>query len=170
METYLAESYGDRILIELLQNADDAESSKALLSVSDDYALFANNGRPFNDEDLIAICRSGSSSKERGKDIGYRGVGFKSATSMSKHILISSNSVVFSFSKKFCAKTLGVEEDDVPTVRVPFSVNTGEIPINLRSSIDSLHQQGYSTVFAFLQVKQSIINEEVNQFDKSCLI
>ena len=170
MESYLAESYGDRILIELLQNADDAKSDKAMLRVHDNYVIFANNGRPFTDEDLMAICRSGSSSKVRGKDIGYRGVGFKSSTSISNNILISSSDTIFTFSKKICATTLRVYESDVPTVRVPFAVESRELPGEVQASIATLHQQGFNTVFVFMDAKQSVIIEEIKGFDKSCLL
>lgn len=65
MEKYMAESYGDRILIELLQNADDAQSTKVKLIVRHDYVIFSNNGRPFDENDIIAICRSGASNKKK---------------------------------------------------------------------------------------------------------
>ena len=51
MESYLAESYGERILIELLQNADDAQSTKAILLKENGTVIFANNGRPFSADD-----------------------------------------------------------------------------------------------------------------------
>lgn len=170
METYLAESYGDRILIELLQNADDAQSQRTLLKVVGHTVFFANDGRPFSKSDLVAICRSGSSEKKRGKEIGYRGVGFKSTTSMSKDIIISSSGAIFAFSKKRCASVLGVREADVPTVRIPFLVDDSEIDNKVLNEIQTLHQNGYNSIFVFENSFTSIIEEEMKSFDISCLM
>ncbi|HZK62054.1 MAG TPA: hypothetical protein VFC41_08245 [Anaerovoracaceae bacterium] len=60
MEKYLAESYGERIFIELLQNADDAQSRHIHLVQQREHLFFANDGRPFNREDIIGISRSGA--------------------------------------------------------------------------------------------------------------
>lgn len=80
MEKYMAESYSGRVFVELLQNADDCKSTKIYVKEVAGNILFANNGRPFDENDVIAINRSGSSSKKRGETIGYRGVGFNSTT------------------------------------------------------------------------------------------
>lgn len=75
METYIAESYHNRSIIELLQNADDAASIRFYISKNKGYIIVANDGRFFNENDIISICRSGSSTKKRdGKSIGYRGM------------------------------------------------------------------------------------------------
>lgn len=99
MEKYMAESYSGRVFAELLQNADDCCSTKVGIYQIGNNLFFANNGRPFNSDDITAICRSGASSKKRGQGIGYRGVGFKSSTHISNEIIIWSNGVSFSFSK-----------------------------------------------------------------------
>ena len=70
MEKYMAESYDGRIFVELLQNADDSESKKIILLQNNNDIIFANDGRCFNESDVISICRSGASSKERGMSIG----------------------------------------------------------------------------------------------------
>ena len=59
--------------------------------------------------------------------IGYRGVGFKSSTSISNDIIIFSNSTYFTFSKKLCAKKLNVDSEKVPTIRIPFLLSEDEI-------------------------------------------
>ena len=77
MEKYISESYQGRSLIELLQNADDALSSKfSIVRVNKTTYIIANNGRDFNDDDVISICRSGASTKQRkSSSIGFRGIG-----------------------------------------------------------------------------------------------
>ena len=98
MEKYMSESYNGRTFVELLQNADDAFSKKIKVFIVDNALIVANDGRPFNKEDIMSICRSGASNKERGNNIGYRGVGFKSSTTISTEIVIHSESTYFSFS------------------------------------------------------------------------
>ena len=55
MEYYMAESYSGRVFIELLQNADDAKSTKIVTCQDEDNLYFANNGKPFDEQDLM-VC------------------------------------------------------------------------------------------------------------------
>ena len=103
MERYMAESYSGRIFIELIQNADDCQSTRINLSQIGDDLYFVNNGKAFCTEDILSISRSGSSMKKRGESIGYRGVGFKSTTALSSDIYIHSGGSTFSFSKNIAA-------------------------------------------------------------------
>lgn len=151
MEKYMAESYSGRVFAELLQNADDCQSSKVGIYQFENNLFFANNGRPFNREDITAICRSGASSKKRGQGIGYRGVGFKSSTHISNEILIWSDGVCFSFSKSYCAYILKSSEKDVPTVRIPFYVDL--LDDNIRLPISRLKEKGYNTIFVFVNAQ-----------------
>ena len=158
MEKYLSESYSNRIFIELLQNADDCGSTKILFTQDGKDLIFANNGRPFNEKDIIAICRSGASSKVRGESIGFRGVGFKSTTYLSNEIVILSNNVSFSFSKTFCAKALNKELDKVPTARIPFLVEYSP-----SAYVKKLQKDGFTTVFVFKNAK---LDEFTTEFDE----
>ena len=170
MESYLAESYGERILIELLQNADDAQSTKAILLKENGTVIFANNGRPFSADDLMAICRSGASKKDRGTDIGYRGVGFKSTTALTNDIIISSGDAAFEFSKQECAQKLNLKINQVPTVRIPLACDKTNMDDSLLRRIEELHEKGYTTVFIFQNSKADIIDEEIRTFDISSLL
>lgn len=159
MEKYMAESYSSRTFIELLQNADDALATKITVLEDNDNIYVANNGKPFDDKDLISICRSGSSSKERGQQIGYRGVGFKSTTQISNEILVFSNGACFSFSKSLCSQLLNKEESTIPTVRIPIVVeNVGD---NIQKQADKLTKSGYKTIFVFKHPRKQIFLEDV---------
>lgn len=170
MEMYLAESYGERILIELLQNADDASSKNIFLLTDGDTVYFANDGHPFTGDDITSICRSGSSKKVRGKEIGFRGVGFKSTTALSTDILISSGDAVFSFSKRTCAEVLGTSLSKVPTVRIPFLIDEKNIESDIAMKIKEIHADGFSTIFVFKNSKISIIEQEIQSFDTNYLL
>lgn len=170
MEKYMSESYNDRILIELLQNADDALSTKTMLSYSKNYVYFSNNGRDFNESDLEAISRSGSSNKKRGDNIGYRGIGFKSSAAISNEIYIISANTIFSFSKKICASTLNMDEASVPTVRIPFLIDSENIDKELKDNIKFLNGKGYTTIFAFKTNKHEKISEELDDINGTFLL
>ena len=149
MERYMAESYDGRAFVEILQNADDAKASSVIIFACGNDFVIANNGRPFNQEDLVAICRSGVSSKRRGSGIGYRGIGFKSATSISTEIIIYSAEVYFTFSKLRCAKEMNKRADQVPTVRIPFLVDECDISEEIQHAISKYEKKGYTTFFVF---------------------
>lgn len=166
METYLSESYSGRILIELIQNADDACSSKAIITRKDGNIIFANNGRPFNEEDIISISRSGSSNKKRGETIGYRGIGFKSSSFLSSDIIIYSSNTCFTFSRSKTANILGASINEVPTVRIPFNCDTK----NYSGIINQLINDGYTTIFIFTKANENTLHDELETFSPDILI
>lgn len=168
MEQYMSESYSGRILIELIQNSDDCQSTRINFSQIGEDLYFANNGRVFCSEDIISISRSGSSMKKRGESIGYRGVGFKSTTALSSDIYIHSDGATFSFSKNIVAEKLGLNINQVPTVRIPFLVD--KMDEKMRKEIDKFIQQGYTTVFIFKNANINKLEDEIKNFSSDIFI
>ena len=166
MEKYMSESYSGRIIVELLQNADDAHSSRVYITEKDGNIIFANNGRPFNDADVMAISRSGASDKKRGETIGYRGIGFKSTSFLSSEIVIYSNETTFSFSKAKTAKALGVDEVHVPTIRIPFLVDASPY----MDVIEELMDNGYTTIFVFKSSNKDVLQEEIESLSADLML
>jgi hypothetical protein len=167
MEKYIAESYGERIFIELLQNSDDAQSNKIKLFNTKGNLFFANNGRPFNEVDITSICRSGASHKQRGVTIGYRGVGFKSTSYLSNDIIIYSNDTYFTFSRATCSEVLGVSEQEIPLIRIPFLIDQNKLEDHIVQEVESLKNNGYQTVFIFKNAKLNYLAEEMKSLDES---
>lgn len=163
MERYMAESYSGRIFIELLQNADDAQSSKICLRSKNKHLYFANNGRCFEEKDVIAISRSGSSNKEKGATIGYRGIGFKSTTHLTDDIIIYSDETYFTFSKVESAKLLNLPVEKTPTIRIPLPLV--RIDEDIANEIRSLIAEGYTTVFVFKNAKVSDFRLEIDEIE-----
>lgn len=166
MEKYIAESYGGRTLIELIQNADDANSKRIKTIMLNNTFIFANDGRPFDEKDLISISRSGASTKERGITIGYRGVGFKSTAHLTSEIIIFSNNTYFTFSKRKCAEELQMPINSVPTIRIPFLVDENDIGTEIKKEVGSLIKDGFKTIFIFAEVKLENIVDEIKNTDK----
>ena len=166
MEKYMSESYSGRIIVELLQNADDAHSSRVHITEKDGNVIFANNGRPFNDADVMAISRSGASEKKRGETIGYRGIGFKSTSFLSSEIIIYSNDTAFSFSKAKTAEALGMDEEHVPTIRIPFLVDTAPY----QDVIEELIDNGYTTIFIFKSSNKEVLQDEIESLSADLML
>lgn len=170
MEKYMSESYDGRTFIELLQNADDAGAKRVCVSEIDNAVIVANDGRPFDENDIMSICRSGASNKRRGNSIGYRGVGFKSATVISTEIVIYSGNVYFTFSRSLCAKTLNVSCDKVPTVRIPFIYDETKLNFDIKRELFRLQSEGFNTAFIFLKANVEKFVTELREFDSSWLL
>ena len=166
MEKYMSESYSGRIIVELLQNADDAHSSRVFITEQVGNVIFANNGRPFNEADVMAISRSGASEKKRGETIGYRGIGFKSTSFLSSEIIIYSNGTAFSFSKAKTAEVLGMDEAHVPTIRIPFLVDATPYT----TIIEELLDNGYTTIFIFKSSNKDVLQEEIESLSADLML
>lgn len=166
MEKYISESYTGRSLIELLQNADDAGASKfQIVEISSKVYGVANNGREFCENDLVSLCRSGTSTKKRKTNtIGYRGIGFKSVVNYAKAVHLYSGNIATSFSRQL-TKNLLPEVSAVPLIRIPhkFCGNAYD------NSINNLLRDRYSTVFVF-ETEDDCLLDEISMFDTSCML
>jgi hypothetical protein len=167
METYIAESYQDRSIIELLQNADDALSSRFLIKKVSNTIIVANDGREFSEEDIIAICRSGSSTKKRGGSIiGYRGIGFKSVVNLADRVHIIGKNVRLTFSRELTNKLFN-EKIQSPLIRIPHNYTPLK---DYEAIISELVEQNYTTIFIFEQLKRDNLENEIEYFDSSSLL
>lgn len=167
MEGYIAESYQGRSLIELLQNADDAQSTNFILrKIRPNVYIVANNGRYFSEQDIHSICRSGSSTKRRNSNtIGYRGIGFKSVVNYSKAVHLSSGNVALTFSRALSEKVLYSGVYKVPLIRIPHEFAGTEYA----QEIASCREDGYTTIFIF-EVTSTELDREIATFEETCLL
>lgn len=170
MERYMAESYDGRTFVELIQNADDAKSGRIAIRLVGSTLVVANDGRPFDEADVLAISRSGASNKQRGNTIGYRGVGFKSATSISNEIVVRSGGACFTFSKRVCARRLQTSVNHVPTVRIPFLFDESGLPHDSAREIEQLECEGFTTFFVFLNANADKTVLELSDFNAGWLL
>src|SRR6201998_1813725 len=88
------------VLSELLQNADDAAATKALVRFEDDVFVFEHNGDDFTDEHFASLCRFGYSNKSNLHTIGFRGIGFKSTFSLGDAVELYTPSLAVRFDRK----------------------------------------------------------------------
>lgn len=90
-----------RMIFELLQNADDAPGKEKVefhIDVNGDYFFVMHDGSPFNKDDINAITSAAQSTKKKNKKkTGYKGIGFKSVFTNSTEVWLKSDGYRFAF-------------------------------------------------------------------------
>ncbi len=168
LEQYIAESYDSRSFIELLQNADDASSSRFRIAKSGRFLLVANDGRNFTQKDFESLCRSAASSKSRGNTIGYRGIGFKSVVGFAKTIHLISGNLEVTFSREKTALLIP-QAKRVPLIRIPHPLED-DAKKGFSEALGNLIQDGFNTIFVFDHLLADAIDNEFSSFDPSSLL
>lgn len=101
-ENELSKEYNGRQILELIQNADDANASKIEISIntsSKELSIY-NDGEPFNFEGIKSIMIANISSKVTTNYIGNKGLGFRSLLFWAEKIRIISGGYIFIFLQK----------------------------------------------------------------------
>ena len=167
LERYISETYISRVFYELIQNADDCQSNKFVAKKIESDLYFLNDGNIFSCDDLEAICRSAFSTKQRGKNIGYRGIGFKSTSGIAEDIAIYSGDLEIFFSKKK-TKELFNSNSDVPLLRVP---HWGSINDTVATRADELiEKHGCNTCFVLTNVKEEQLLEDMKGLKSNAIL
>lgn len=161
MELYISESYRERTIIELLQNADDCNSFEFEVYEDFGYLIVTNDGSLFTEQDLKSLCRSGASTKKRSSStIGYRGIGFKSVVGIASEVILYSGDIEAYFSKNETKSKLSIL-DDVPLIRIPHVIADDKSRKYKKDGI---------TTFIFSDAKARLTDHEINQLQPSSLI
>lgn len=168
LERYIAETYSARSFVELLQNADDAQAKRFWVTRQGNYLVCANDGLPFSRQDFYSLCRSASSNKQRGRTIGYRGIGFKSVVGVAETIHVISDPLRATFSRTLTGAALGGVAP-APLIRIPHPLAlAADDPV--MAVVDRLRGQNYTTVFVLAGLDAERIQEEFDQFDADYLL
>lgn len=90
-----------RMIFELLQNADDAPGKEKVefhIDTNGDYFFVMHDGVPFSRDDVDAITSAAESTKRKDKKkTGYKGIGFKSVFTDSSEVWLKSGGYQFAF-------------------------------------------------------------------------
>lgn len=90
-----------RMIFELLQNADDAPGKEKVefhIDINGDYFFVMHDGVSFSKEDINAITSAAQSTKKKDKKkTGYKGIGFKSVFTNSTEVWLKSGGYQFAF-------------------------------------------------------------------------
>ena len=108
-EEKTTKDYNGRQLLELLQNADDEQSTEVLIHLytNENVLIISNRGpacKPFSYKGIRSLMISDLSSKTTKKFIGNKGLGFRSLINWSKSITIKSNGLNIVFSREIVDK------------------------------------------------------------------
>lgn len=168
LEAYVGETYAARALVELIQNAEDAGGTRVIARLNRQSLLVANDGRRFTDDDFRALCRSAASTKRRGESIGYRGIGFKSVVTLGNQVLLLSGPFEALFSREM-TKTLLPTVERVPLIRIPHPIPNAIRDV-IANDLESLHADGFGTVFLFESPSTSAVIGEFRDFSASAML
>jgi len=130
-------AYNGRQFLELLQNADDAQTDKVLiiLDAEKNILSIANNGIPFDEKGLRSVMLANVSPKNKREFIGNKGLGFRSILNWVISVKVKTPDYIFEFSPKFARKKFEEiiesleereqfirNEKDLPHGEIPFAI------------------------------------------------
>ena len=130
------------------------------LELTDKSLPVANFGQAFEERNVRALCRLQNTTKSVSKQIGHKGIGFKSVLAILQRPrcipLAISRSCSFGFDgdqfRNQVAESVGPDwNDDVhlPILRTPYFRNLKRLPVEERERIETLFDIGYVTVVHF---------------------
>ena len=181
-ELRVAGDTAGRPLIELIQNADDAmqeakgdlKNQRVRIILEEDRFIVANDGAPFNEEGVEAICNlDRSPKKDRRITIGNKGIGFKSVLTWTKIPSIYSNPYKFTFDRQKSAKEISESLDrkydpnDVPLMRLPFEAGDPDDRVKI------IFDKGFTTAVILSLRNKKVFEEimgELKEFDPLTLL
>ena len=93
----------DRMFFELVQNADDAASTKGVhikVTTEGDFLVVSHNGVSFDKDDFDAIVSAANGTKKTDENkTGYKGIGFKTVFKEANRVFIKTGGYQFKFDK-----------------------------------------------------------------------
>lgn len=156
-QEFVAQQYAGRYALELLQNADDAASDRGTAGrvrfvLTNSSLLVADDGTGFGPEQVHALCTLGSSSKDRSKSIGYKGIGFKSVLEITNTPQVFSESAAFGFDEARVREelqrvmpTARLGDLPIPAYAFPFELSLDDAGDDA-DNVARLQASGYSTI------------------------
>jgi len=185
-EELVRREYTGRYLFELLQNANDAildwyeqypdrrggqHRNQVRLELTDESLLVANFGLPFGENNIRALCQFGDTTKIKSasKQIGHKGIGFKSVLEITEKPEVYSDCYAFGFDREEFVKAVrrvvgkdSQEDYPIPVLLTPFRRRLGKLSPYNRERIEWLFDQDYVTIIR-LPFKEGINAEQVEE-------
>ena len=98
--------YEGRQILELLQNADDAETYQIHIEINtlNSTLIISNNGMPFSIDGVKSLMLANMSPKNKKEYIGNKGLGFRSILNWVHKVEVLTNDTVLEFSSSYAAE------------------------------------------------------------------
>jgi len=130
------------VVSELLQNADDAGATQAIVTIRDGVFSFEHDGTDFTEKQFLSLCGFGFSDKRTLHTIGFRGIGFKSTFSLGSAVEVHTPTLAIRFDKARFTQPTWIKDGDpvegtVIRVRIDDEHRDRELRKNLQEWISS---------------------------------
>lgn len=184
-ENSVKERYRGRYLFELLQNANDAiveaearngqfalERHLVRLELTAHSLLVANYGQPFAEENVRSLCLIYKSTKHSiSKQIGHKGIGFKSVLEICQYPEVYSDIYAFGYDGQQFRRDIedvlrNSYNSDLPTLVVPYHRHINQLPSADRERIETLFEDGYVTVIRLPLDNPALADEVAQRLEK----
>lgn len=176
-ENQISNDYNGRQILEIIQNADDAQAKRIDISIDTNKHILTiyNDGKPFSYEGIKSIMIANASSKVMSSYIGNKGLGFRSLIFWAHKIQIHTGAFIFTFSRNEAAKfaeELNINLDEIRWSRnlaptcIPFPMLA--IP-NVEYLEDGLGK-GCKVVIEYKKNYEKNIIEQLNQIEEKALL
>lgn len=171
-ENLVRDQYAGRYPFELIQNANDAggdsgtSGGTVAFTLTNTALIVADQGTGFGIDQVEAICGFANSSKDPRKNIGYKGLGFKSVKEVTSAPQIFAPHVQFGFdgprAQRLVHDIVGGTGDlpEVPYYAFPFPITANDAGDDSGVVLDAL-EAGFTTVIR-LPFKDGVIRETVD--------
>lgn len=180
-EASVKERYQGRYLFELVQNANDAiiefyeesgkwpENREIRIELREHSLLVANSGQPFAEDNIQSLCRLHKSTKTH-KQIGHKGIGFKSVLEICDIPEIYSDIYAFGYDgfqfKQDVENVMRVVCDrKLPTLKAPYPRYINQLPEDERVRIEQLFDDLFVTV-----VRLPLMQPETSAQVAACML
>lgn len=169
-ELELTKEYNGRQLLELLQNADDADSKEVLIIWNKDHSklVISNKGEPFEAGGIKSLMLANLSTKTKISYIGNKGLGFRSILNWAEKINIRSNGCIISFSeliaKDVFDNQLNLSEEDRRQLRIDRDLSAQTVPFPILAMpiiADENTQSNWSTSIEIIYKKEFEVDIQI---------
>lgn len=174
-ENELSKEYNGRQVLELIQNADDANATEISIEIDrkNHNLKVQNNGEDFTYEGIKSIMIANLSSKITSYYIGNKGLGFRSLLAWSDDVRILSAGFCFHFSRDY-ARTVAEEKMDIAKVCVERKLSAGCCPFPMLgipefSGLDDKTLGSCTIVIHYKDKYEGEILEQIQSIDESSL-
>ena len=167
-ERHTTEDYNGRQILELLQNADDAQSKEVQIELNTNKQLLiiSNVGEPFSKEGFESLMLAHNSSKRNKKIyIGNKGLGFRSILNWADKIDVVSNGCRVSFSPEIVTesveKDLAEKYNEIKELKIKkqFDPSAFTYPILALPTIQENLQSSIWTTEIIIQYKRNYLED-----------